>query len=314
MTMSSLQQHACSDPPTGTKECASKVSKSLHSEFALEYQGNIPCVNCKPQSHAHMVIACLTSLTEIDIVLHSAGHALTERNLMMIKRQFVALSQKVQSALEFRQVNVDDVCSFLVRYFSRDDWIQNQHPSSFTQLFDTLSVFKLWNYDHCGPLELVSSQFLSGDADMKALFSEYKGQLTGFYTATKLADYIKLSEFDDSEQDPHETLPVDTYKMADYRKLKLTLNLGNRKLSAIALSYVDDLWRSLAEEFDLPSLTAVIHSIIKGSLEVTWLILPHIAERIVARSSKAVKFFRDHGIIQVTIDDSIIYNEEQMVS
>ena len=233
---------------------------------------------------------------------------------MKIKKQFVALSQKVQSALESRQVNVDDVCSFLVRYFSRDDWIQNQRPSSFTELFEALSVFKLWNYNHYSPLELVSSQFLSGDADVKALFSGYKGELSGFYTATELANYIKLSEFEDSEQDPHQLLPVDIYKVADYRKLKVKLNLGQRKLSAITLSYVDELWRSLAEEFDLPSLTAVIDSIIKGSLEVTWLILPHFAEKIIAKSTKAVKFFRDHDIIQVAIDDDILYNEEKMVS
>ena len=230
---------------------------------------------------------------------------------MMIKGQFSALLRKVQSALESRQINVDVVHSFLVRSFSRDDWIQ--HPSGFTELFNALSVSKLWDYQHLNPLEVITSEFLPDDADVKALLSEYKGKLNGFHAATKLVDYIKLLEVEDSEQDPHQSLPVDTYKLADYRKLKLKLNLG-RKLSAIALSYVDELWRSLAEEFDLPSLTAVIDSIIKGSLEVTWLILPHFAEKIVAKSTKAVKFFRNHDIIQVAIDDDILYDEEKMVS
>ena len=230
---------------------------------------------------------------------------------MKIKGQFSALLQKVQSALESRQINVDIVHSFLVRSFSRDDW--NQHPSGFTELFNALSVSKLWDYQHLNPLEMITSEFLPDDADVKALFSEYKGKLNGFHAATKLVDYIKLPEFKDSEQDPHESLQVDIYKVADYRKLKVKLNLG-RRLSAIALSYVDDLWRSLAEEFDLPSLTAVIDSIIEGSLEVTWLILPHIAEKIKAKSTKAVRFFRDHDIIQVAINDDILYNEEQMVS
>ena len=85
-------------------------------------------------------------------------------------------------------------------------------------------------------------------------------------------------------------------------------------MSAVTLSYVDELWRSLAEEFDLPSLTAVIHSIIEGSLVVTWLVLPHIAEKIIANSSKATKFFRHLGIVELAIDECIIYDAEQMVS
>ena len=86
-------------------------------------------------------------------------------------------------------------------------------------------------------------------------------------------------------------------------------------MSAVTLSYVDELWRSLAEEFDLSSLTAVIHSIIEGSLVVTWLVLPHIAEKIItsASTAKAVKFFRRHGIVSVEIDNDTIYDEEQMV-
>ena len=84
-------------------------------------------------------------------------------------------------------------------------------------------------------------------------------------------------------------------------------------MSAITLSYVDELWRSLAEEFDLPCLTAVIHSIIEGSLVVTWLILPHIAEIVVATSTKVIKFFRRHGIVLVMIDNDTVYDEEKMV-
>ena len=85
-------------------------------------------------------------------------------------------------------------------------------------------------------------------------------------------------------------------------------------MSVVTLSYVDELWRSLAEEFDLPYLTAVIHSIIEGSLVVTWLILPHVAEKIIANSTKTTKFFRCYGTVMVTIDEYIIYNEELMVS
>ena len=177
-----------------------------------------------------------------------------------------------------------------------------------------LSVAKLWSYDHYDLLEEITMRLLPNDVNAKKLIVEYKGQLTGFYTTTKIADFIKLSDFEDSEQDPQQPLPTDSFTLKDYHKLKLKLKL-DRKVSAVTLSYVDELWRSLAEEFDLPCLTAVIHSIIEGSLMVTWLILPHVAEKIIASSStaKAINFFRFHGILSVEIDNDTVYDEKHMV-
>jgi hypothetical protein len=245
--------------------------------------------------------------------VHCVGVALTEKNLGKIKMKFSSLVQEVQSALQSCQVSVNEVYSFLVRCFSRNDWIQN--PSNFDQLFNALSVAKLWNYDHYGPLEDITKRFLSDNVAIKNLVFKYKNDLTGFYTTTKIADFIKVhkSKFEDTEQDVEESLPVDTYTLKDYRQLKVTLNIG-RKISKFTLSYVDELWRSLAEEFDLPSLTAVIHSIIEGSLVVTWLVLPHIAEKIMSASVKDDKFFHRNGIAQMEIDSTIIFDEVQMVS
>ena len=236
---------------------------------------------------------------------------LTRKNLNKIKGQFSSLLLKVQSALKSCQVNIDNVRHFLIHYFSRGDWIHD--PSNLDALFTALSIAKLWNYDHYDPLEEITKQFLPNDADVKKFVSDYKNQLTGFYTTTRIADFIKMCDFEDSEQDPEHPLPVHSFTLKDYRKLKLKLKL-DRKVSAVTLSYVDELWRSLAEEFDLPCLTAVIHSIIEGSLMVTWLVLPHIAEKIIANRSKATKFFRCHGIVMVMIDDCIFYDEELMVS
>ena len=237
---------------------------------------------------------------------------LTRKNLYKIKGQFSSLLVKVQSSLKSHQISVDEVRSFLVHCSSRDDWIQN--PSNLDELFTALSVAKLWSHDHYDLLEEITKRLLPEDMNVKKLMFEYKGQLTGFYTTTKIADFIKLSDFEDSEQDPQQPLPVDSYTFKDYRKLKVKLKI-DRKVSAVTLSYVDELWRSLAEEFDLPCLTAVIHSIIEGSLVVTWLILPHVAEKIIATktSTKAIKFFRCHGIILLEIDNDSVFDEEQMV-
>ena len=82
------------------------------------------------------------------------------------------------------------------------------------------------------------------------------------------------------------------------------------------MKYVQDLWSSFAEEFDLPSLTVVLDKILEGSLEIVWLILPHVAEKIAsAASSKgAISFFRKLHMVYVAIDDHPIYDEKLMVN
>ena len=51
------------------------------------------------------------------------------------------------------------------------------------------------------------------------------------------------------------------FSFEDYRKLKVKLNLpGGQKVSAVTLSYIDQLWRSVAEEFDLPNSCHPLYS------------------------------------------------------
>ena len=224
-----------------------------------------------------------------------------------IRGQFSSLLDKVQSALQANQVSVDRVRHFLIRYFRSNAWAQK--ISDLGELFDAVSIAKLWNYDHYGPLEEIVTQLLPSCSH---LISEYKNQLNAYYTATKITDFIKQSkiEADLDEQDPDKKFDVKRFKEY-YRKLKVRLNL-KRKVSETTMSHVDLLWRSLAKEFDLPCLTAVIHSIVMGSLEVTWLILPHVAEHMIskAKALDSDMFYWNNEIVELKIDDVILYSKE----
>ena len=224
-----------------------------------------------------------------------------------IRGQFSSLLDKVQSALQDNQVSVDRVRHFLIRYFRSDIWVKKM--SDHGELFDAISVAKLWNYDHYGPLEEIVTQLLPGNSH---LIAEYKNQLNAYYTATKITNFIRQSkiEADLDEQDPDKKFDVKRFKEY-YRKLKVRLNL-TRKVSETTMSHVDLLWRSLAKEFDLPCLTAVIHSIVTGSLEVIWIILPHVAKHMISKTKALYsgKFCRDNDIVELKIDDIILYSDK----
>ena len=208
--------------------------------------------------------------------------------------------------LESRAVGVSDVQSFFVDFFRQSQCYHSL--STIKDLFHATSLHDLWNYQHYGPLERLTDHFLPDNRDISHAISTYKANLTGFFVVTKIVDYIRYMELkpDDSGEQPS---TMKKLTPVEYKRIKVVLAL-DRKVTELSLEYVHKLWSSIAEEYDLPCLTAIIDKLIAGSLEVTWLVLPHIVDMITPRS----KFFRRHQIIQVYVDDVIIYDEKEMVS
>ena len=211
--------------------------------------------------------------------------------------------------MEARQVKVSDVHQFLVASFQGDSDIPE--ASDLTKLFNVITVAKLWRYDHYVPLQELAEQFLPDDEQVKKHIADYRNRLAGFCTTTKIVDFINLSELEESEDDPQQPFSPEKYKKY-YRQLKIKLKV--KKITELTLGYVNTLWESFAEEFGLPSLTAVIDKIIDGSLVIAWLMLPHIADKIRASVSKALGFYQRHSIVEVYIDDELLYDQEWIVS
>ena len=232
-------------------------------------------------------------------------------NIEEIKSRFSTLLLSVRSALEEEHIKVEDVRQMLIGIFQRDDCIPS---TNFVEIFNALTTNYLWSYQHHSPVEKLVRRFLP---DQTSLITEYKSYLSGFYTTTKLIDYIRVADFpedDDSEEtDDPNRLPLQSYSVKHYRKLKVVLKT-DRKISELSLVYGQELWNSFAEEFEIPSLTTVIHRILDGSIEIIWLVLPHVAEMIIASAHRSTSFFRQHKIIHIAVDDKQVYDADQTVS
>ena len=231
-----------------------------------------------------------------------------------IQAKFASLLLDVQIALEAKNVKVSHVCQFLSQFLINR--YEEVNYEKFSAIFMDVTKQKLWTYLHHSPLERLTEKFLCDDQCVQGQIKRYKSALSGFLVATKLIEYIEENPFPDEELEEEEedpALPKLTKK--EYRSLKVVLNLGTRKISDLSLMYVQELWENFAEEFDIPLLTTVIKKITIGSLKITWLVSNHMAEIIMCNSTKStsVRFFRQHKIIYLSIDDIIIYDENQMV-
>ena len=226
-----------------------------------------------------------------------------------IKHLFSSLSSKIRSALESEGISVDDVHQHLVGLFLCHDLPR----TDLVEIFEVVAVKQLWSYQHYDPLELLVEEFVPRKID---LVDKYATNLTGFYAMTKLIDYIRSQSVNPTvaelSEDPNK-LPLSTFSMKHYRKLKAKLKL-DEKIGELSLKYVQDMWKKFARKFDLPFLTAVINRLLEGSLEIVWLILPYIAEMIAASAHISISFFRENQIIYVAIDDHPIYDAGLTVS
>ena len=260
------------------------------------------------------------SRTVIMYLIIFPGQEMTQTVLRKIKSQFASLQVEVRSAMEAHQVKLKDVHQFLVSFFQSECCIRK--PSDLTELFNIITESELWRYDHYGPLEELAEKFLPEDNPARNLVSKYKDQLSGFYTTTKIIDFIDLSELDDSEEDSDADSEDDTQQSLSpkeskkvYRKLKVTLKLDRKtKLSDVTMSYIETLWKALIKEFNLPPLTAVIKKIVGGSLIITWLVPPQVSTVIAASYSKALRFYQQQNIALVQLDGCTLYREEWIVS
>ena len=243
------------------------------------------------------------------------GLAMAKTVLRKIRSQFSLLVIKVRSAMQRNEIDAIDVHQFLVTYFEGECNIPE--VQDFIKIFNAMTTTKLWRYDHYGALEELAESFLPDNDPARAQVTEYKSQLTGFYATTRIIDFVKLNELEDCEEIPHRPFSPKKYN-SHYQKLTVKLRL-DRDVSELTLEYVDKLWKALAKEFHLPPLTAVIDKIVEGSLRITWLILPHIIEKIRVTYFKSVKFFQQLNIISINLygdgyDDCLpIYDEEWMV-
>ena len=238
-----------------------------------------------------------------------AGVAMICSNEERIKAMFSALLLNVQDALQSKDVNINKVRQFLVNFLQCEEFLPKM-VSTFDKMFTATTINGLWSYQHYSPLERLTDHFLPDDPVIDGFMRDYKSNLTGFFLTTKLVDYMEYNKLqaDDSDDDSEQLSILKKYTLRHYRKIKVKLEL-NRKVSELSLAYVHKLWHSLADEYELPSLTAIVDQIVMGSLEITWQVLPHVLLKIKPRA----RFFRSHQIIQVFIDNIVVYDERQMV-
>ena len=99
------------------------------------------------------------------------------------------------------------------------------------------------------------------------------------------------------------------YDKRYYRKLSVKVRA---KVTEKSMQYVYELWKSLVSNLLLPSLTAILDSVLDDCILVTWLIPTKHTPELVKKAHANPDFFQEHNVLWATVDDDeYLYNYEE---
>ena len=227
-------------------------------------------------------------------------------NLARIKGRFATLVTKVTDNLRRKNIDMEEFRLYIITLFPPGDIFSD--TKSVAKIFEAISRHKLWDYMSHNPIEEISEKFGGDDPQLKEWIRKYKSELAGFKATTKIVDYIKKCNSNDEEiADSDEHLQMARYDKRYCRSL--TIKLKSR-VTEKSLDYIDQLWRSIAEYFYLPSLSVLLDTIKEGCVEVTWLVPTLSALQIQTNIQDSEEFLQAHHVTRVMLDWELLYDQD----
>ena len=249
--------------------------------------------------------------------------AVAKRNIQKIQGKFSALVTRSRRKLQSMQISVEDVQTFLVTMYSSPNSTDGsdmvisvvQSATSLDRIFRALGIHRLWDYLNYYLLQSIIEEFASGDDELNGMMVQYQRDLTGYILVLKIQTYLEATYHEhstvtgNSEYSADET--VSTH--SPYQPSRLFKELSAKVKANVtdhSLTYVNDLWQSLTQQFTLPRPAMILHSIAEGCIGITWLIPANLVNYITIVVQKTSSMFAKQDILQVILDEQCIYPME----
>ena len=233
-----------------------------------------------------------------------------KENIEKINRSFANLMIKVTDKLKNKVIDLKKFRLYILTSFNTGDILDG--TESVADIMEALSCRQLWDYSCFTHIEGLVKDFGGEDKELARWIRDYKSELAGFKATTKIVDYIKVYSAEQEIADSSQSLRENMARYDHQYCHKLTVKLESHVMREKTLDYVDELWRSIAEYFLLPSLPALLNSIHGGCVEVTWLVPTLSALQIKANIQDSTEFLKELEVIKVIVDDKTLHDVDQV--
>ena len=228
------------------------------------------------------------------------------------------LVTKSRRKLQSRNVDVDDIQTFLVTLYSSPNskdgsdmvTVVVESARNLSEIFRALSRYGLWDYLNYYLLQDMIEEFAHDDNELNGMMEQYQKDLTGHILTLKIQTYLDathdelpLVSTNDRDDETIPSLPPEQ-KNTLFKKLtgKIKANVTDH-----TLSYIIDLWRSLRNQFALPRPAIILHEIAEGCIGITWLIPANLVKHIMRMAQETTNMFAEEQILTMTLENQCIY-------
>ena len=245
----------------------------------------------------------------------SLSVAVAQRNIQMIKGKFSFLVTKSRRKLQYRKIDVDDVQTFLVTMYSSPDSKDGsdtvttvvESAKSLDEIFRALSKHRFWDYINYYLLQNIIEKFAGDDKELNGMMGQYQEDLTGYVLALRIQTYLDAIKHpiatSHSDNLADEVIPLQQdHELFGKLTAKCEVNITNH-----TLSYIIDLWQSLAKQFALPRPAMILHDIAEGCIGITWFIPANLVEHVTRMARETANMFAEENILKVTLEEQCIY-------
>ena len=258
---------------------------------------------------------CTDPETRLAITLQDPSAAVAQHNIIMIQGKFAILVTKSRKRLQNREIDVEDVQTFLITMYSSPNTRDGsgmvttvlESAKSLDEIFRALGKYGLWDYINYYLLQSIIKEFARDDKELNSMMEQYQQDLTGHILALRIQAYLDTTKHtSDSDKSADEVVSLQQ-KHELFKKLtaKCNVNVTNH-----TLSYVIDLWQSLANQFALPQPTMILQKVAEGCIGITWLIPANLVEHVTSMAQESANMFAEEHILSVKLEEQCIYAVE----
>ena len=235
--------------------------------------------------------------------------AVEHRNIVTIKGKFSRLVTTSCTRLRSRNVNIEDFQTHLITMYSSPGSRDGsgtvtrvvKHAKSLTEIFQALSEYQMWDYLNYYLLQSIIEQFAGDDDELKTMMEQYQKDLTGHILTLKIQTYLDATNYERSADEKLPALPPPNI----FKKLTVKVKAN---ITEHSLSYVYELWRSLAIQFDLPQPAMILYDIAEGCLGIMWLLPINLFKYVTEMAQRSLDMFARQQIQRVMLEEKCLYS------
>ena len=244
--------------------------------------------------------------------------AVAQHNIITIQGKFAILVTKSRKRLQNNEIDVEDIQTFLITIYSSPNSRDGsgmvttvlESAKSLDEIFRALSKHGLWDYLNYSLLQRIIKEFAREDKELNSMMEQYQQDLTGHILALRIQTYLDATKHpiatSKSDNLTDEVIPLQQkHKLFKKLTAKCEINVTNH-----TLSYVTDLWESLAQQFVLPQPAMVLHEIAEGCIGITWFIPANLIKHVMRMGRETANMFAEENVLRVTLEEQCIYPME----